>query len=167
MYLVCKYCMKLFNKSNEIDYSFLQLMHDLLLSVVSGSRGRGTRTPCHGLQSSQLHLGLHLSVPDCPPPGGTVMAWVTPSRTGELYQSSVVCVTCSRLLSPYLVCFLSLFPVIYELIRIQLCLSHYLWLYCVFIVLSIQLIWSGLLVTPRCSCLCQPCLVLPCLDWSH
>ncbi len=97
-------------------------------------------------------LGLHLSVliwrspscilsvcpegppvSQCPPiPGGTVMAWVTPSRRGELYQSSVVCVMCSRLLCPYLVCFLSLFRVIYEFIRIQLCLSHYYDYLCIY-----------------------------------
>ncbi len=52
--------------------------------------------------------------PERPPPlpGGTVTAWDTPSGRGELCQGSVVCVMCSRLLCPYLVCFLSLFNVI-------------------------------------------------------
>ncbi len=49
----------------------------------------------------------------------------------------------------------------YELILVQLCLSYYLRLSCVFIVLSVQLISSGLLVTPRCSCVyALPCLAL-------
>ncbi len=52
--------------------------------------------------------------PERPPPlpGGTVTAWDTPSERGELCQGSVVCVMCSRLMCPYLVCFLSLFHVI-------------------------------------------------------
>ncbi len=49
--------------------------------------------------------------PECPPPlplpGSTVTARDAPSGRGELCQSSVVCVMCSRLLCPYLVCFLS------------------------------------------------------------
>ncbi len=46
---------------------------------------------------------------------------------------------------------------------VQLCFSYYLWLTCVFIVLSVQfdVVWSTR--NSRCSCLCQPCLVLPCL----
>ncbi len=52
--------------------------------------------------------------PECPPPlpGGTVKARDEPFGRGELCQSSVVCVMCSRLMFPYLVCFLSLFHVI-------------------------------------------------------
>ncbi len=52
--------------------------------------------------------------PERPPPlpGGTVMAWDTPSGRGELCQGSVVCVICSRLLCPYWFvscpCFMSL-----------------------------------------------------------
>ncbi len=48
----------------------------------------------------------------CAPPGGTVKARDAPSGRGELCQSSVVCVMCSRFMFPYLVCFLSLFNVI-------------------------------------------------------
>ncbi len=60
--------------------------------------------------------------PECPPPlpGSTVTARDVPSRRGELCQTSVVCVLCSRLLFPYLVCFLSSFHVI-EFIRFQVC----------------------------------------------
>ncbi len=47
-----------------------------------------------------------------PLPGGTDTAWDTPSGRGELCQGSVVCVMCSCLLCPYLVCFLSLLSVI-------------------------------------------------------
>ncbi len=66
---------------------------------------------------------------------------------------------CSRLLCPYLVCFLSSSDVI-----ISSFLSSCVFLLsCVCIVLSVQLFR---LVTPRCSCLCQPCLVLPCLALS-
>ncbi len=44
---------------------------------------------------------------------------------------------------------------------VQLCLSRYLWFTCVFIVLSVQLIWSGLLITPGVSCLSAlPCPAL-------
>ncbi len=49
---------------------------------------------------------------------------------------------------PPLVSIFGLFPVLvkcdYELIIVQLCLSHYLWLSCVFIVLSVQFdfVWS-------------------------
>ncbi len=52
--------------------------------------------------------------PERPPPlpGGTVTTWDTPSGRGELCQGYVVCVMCSCLLCPYLVCFLSLFHVI-------------------------------------------------------
>ncbi len=98
-----------------------QLRHGLLSSLHR-----------HGFQSSQLRHGPCLSVllwrspscvpvcvcpeglPDRPPPlpGGTVKAQDEPFRRGELCQSSVVCVMCSRLLCPYLVCFLSLFNVI-------------------------------------------------------
>ncbi len=87
----------------------------------------------HGLLSSQLRHGLLcLSVPlwrspscvpvrvcpegppECPPPlpNGTVKARDEPFRRGQLCQGSVVCVICSCLLCPYLVCFLSLFHVI-------------------------------------------------------
>ncbi len=52
--------------------------------------------------------------PECPPPlpGSTVMARDAPSGRGELCQTSVVCVLCSRLLFPYMVSFLSSFHVI-------------------------------------------------------
>ncbi len=52
--------------------------------------------------------------PERPPPlpGGTVTAWDTPSGRGELCQGSVVCVMCSRLMCPDLVCFLSSLDVI-------------------------------------------------------
>ncbi len=54
-----------------------------------------------------------------------------------------VCVMCSHLLCPYLVCFLSSLSAI-ELILVQPCLSNYLWFTCVFIVLSVQFdfVWS-------------------------
>ncbi len=55
-----------------------------------------------------------------------------------------------------------LFPVLvkchYELILVQPCLSNYLWFTCVFIVLSVQLIWSGLLITFPVSLVFKPCL---------
>ncbi len=86
----------------------------------------------HGFQSSQLRHGTCLSVPlwrspSCVPvrvcpegpperppplPDGTVKARDEPFGRGELCQGSVVCVMCSRLMCPYLVCFLSLFNVI-------------------------------------------------------
>ncbi len=54
------------------------------------------------------------------------MAWDTPSGRGELCQGSVVCVMCSRLLCPYLVCFLSLFDVIISLfLSSRVCLIVY------------------------------------------
>ncbi len=55
--------------------------------------------------------------PECPPPlpGSTVTARDAPSRRGELCQTSVVCVLCSHLLFPYLVCFLSSFHAIMSL----------------------------------------------------
>ncbi len=103
-------------------------------AVVAGPReeAMATKTTCHGLQSSQLNLGLCpvCSVLEAPvllsltmsvlrglqsaQPGGTVTARVTPSGRGESCQSSVVCVMCSRLLCPYMVCFLSLFNVIFS-----------------------------------------------------
>ncbi len=81
----------------------------------------------HGFQSSQLRHGHCLSVPlwrspSCVPvrvcpegpperppplPDGTVKAQDEPFGRGELCQGSVVCVICSCLLCPYLVCFLS------------------------------------------------------------
>ncbi len=92
-----------------------------------GTEAKAPKTTCHGLLSSQLCHGLQSSVPlwrspSCVPvrvcpegpperppplPGGTVTAWDTPSGRGELCQGSVVCVMCSRLMCPYLVCFLS------------------------------------------------------------
>ncbi len=72
-----------------------------------------------------------------------------------------MCVICSCLLCPYLVCSLSLFHVImsscvsncvYVIVLITLCI----------IVLSFELISSGQLVTPRC--ILSLCLVLSCLD---
>ncbi len=58
-----------------------------------------------------------LESPECPPPlpGSTVTARDAPSGRGELCQTSVVCVLCSRLLFPYMVCFLSSFHVIMSL----------------------------------------------------
>ncbi len=50
--------------------------------------------------------------PERPLPGGTVTAWDTPSGRGEICQGSVVCVMYSRLMCPYLVCFLSSLSVI-------------------------------------------------------
>ncbi len=54
-----------------------------------------------------------------------------------------------------LVCFLSLYLVIYELILVQLCLSNYLWLSCVLIFLSVQFdfIWSTR-YSPVFLCVC-------------
>ncbi len=51
--------------------------------------------------------------PECPPPlpGSTV---VLCSGRGELCQTSVVCVLCSRLLFPYMVSFLSSFHVVWS-----------------------------------------------------
>ncbi len=46
----------------------------------------------------------------------------------------------------------------YELIMSQLCFSYYLWLPCVFSSCILSSFSSGLLVTPRCSCV--PCLAL-------
>ncbi len=86
----------------------------------------------HGFQSSQLRHGPCLSVPlwrspscvlvricpegppERPPPlpDGTVKARDEPFGRGELCQGSVVCVMCSRLMCPYLVCFLSSLSVI-------------------------------------------------------
>ncbi len=60
--------------------------------------------------SMSVLRGLQSAHP--PLPGGTVTAWDMPSGRGELCQGSVVCVICSCLLCPYLVCFLSLFHVI-------------------------------------------------------
>ncbi len=59
-------------------------------------------------------------------------------------QGSVVCVMCSRLLCPYMVCFLSLFDVIYELSMFQLCLSRYLLITLCILVLSFEFdfVWS-------------------------
>ncbi len=71
---------------------------------------------------------------------------------------SVLCRVCH--LFPPLVSIFGLFPVLvechYELILVQLCFSKYLWLSCVFIVLSVQFdfVWST-----RYS----PMSVLPCL----
>ncbi len=47
--------------------------------------------------------------PERPPPlpDGTVKARDEPFGRGESCQSSVVCVMCSRLMFPYLLCFLS------------------------------------------------------------
>ncbi len=55
--------------------------------------------------------------PECPPPlpGSTVTARDVPSGRGELCQTCFVCVLCSRLLFPYMVCFLSSFHVIMSL----------------------------------------------------
>ncbi len=83
-------------------------------------------------------------------------------RGGELCQSSVVCVMCSRLLCPYLVCFLSLLSVIL-VNSVQLCLSHYLWLSCVFIFLSVQFdfSWSTRYSPVFLSVSILPCPALP------
>ncbi len=76
-------------------------------------------------------------------------------------QSSVLCVLCSRLLCPYWFvscpCSVSLL-----IILVQLCLSNYLCVSCVFIVLSVQLVLSG--PTRYSVPVCLLCLVLPCLD---
>ncbi len=86
----------------------------------------------HGFQSSQLRHGPCLSVPlwrspscvpvrvcpegppERPPPSPMELFRLGTSLSGggELCQGSVVCVICSCLLCPYLVCFLSLFHVI-------------------------------------------------------
>ncbi len=63
-----------------------------------------------------------------------------------IHIMSVICRVC--LVFPPLVSIFGLFPVLvkcdYELILVQLCLSHYLWLSCVLIVLSVQFdfVWS-------------------------
>ncbi len=110
-------------QSSQLRYGLQssQLHHGLLSSLHR-----------HGFQSSQLRHGPCLSVPlwrspSCvlvrichegpperraPPPDGTVKARDEPLGRGELCQGSVVCVMCSRLLCPYMVCFLSLFHVI-------------------------------------------------------
>ncbi len=77
-------------------------------------------------------------------------------------QSSVVCVMCSRLLFPYLVCFLFLISVIMSLVlsRCDCQLS------CVFIFLSVQFnfIWSTHYSLVLVSVSTLPCPALPCLD---
>ncbi len=61
-----------------------------------------------------------------PLPGGTVKARDEPFGRGELCQSSVVCVLCSRLMFPYLVCFLSSLSVIISLfLSSRVCLIVY------------------------------------------
>ncbi len=96
--------------------------------------------------------------PECPPPplpGGTVTARVAPSGRGELCQSSVVCVLCSRLMFPYRVIFLSLFNVFISwLLSSCVCLVIYDYP-CVFIVLSVQFdfVWSTR-YSPVFLCVC-------------
>ncbi len=107
-----------------------QLRHGLLSSQLH--HGLLSSMHRHGFQSSQLRYGHCLSVPlwrspscvlvricpegppERPPPlpDGTVKARDEPFGRGELCQGSVLCVMCSRLLCPYMVCFLSLFHVI-------------------------------------------------------
>ncbi len=73
-----------------------------------------------------LSVSVLRGLQSAPPlPGGTVMAWDTPSGRGELCQGSVVC----HLFLP-LVSLFDLFPVLvkchYEFILVQPCLSNYL-----------------------------------------
>ncbi len=79
-------------------------------------------------------------------------------------QSSVVCVMCSRLLCPYLVCFLSLLSVIISSF-LSSCVCD---LSCVFIVLSVQfdlvLVYSLLPSVPVGVSLALSCPALPCLS---
>ncbi len=136
-----------------------------------------TRTTCHGLWPvySALEAPVLYPVrvclegpPQCPPPipGGTVTWWVVPSGRGELCQSSAVCVLCSRLLCPYLVCFLSLLSVIISSFFHSAVFVNYLWLSCVFIVLSVQFdfVWSTRYSSVFLSVSILPSPALPCLE---
>ncbi len=63
---------------------------------------------------------------------GTVTVWDTPSGRGELCQGSVVCVMCSRLLCPYLVCFMSLWVKYVPAVFMWLCVNYPVYLVPVF-----------------------------------
>ncbi len=119
-----------------------QLRHGLLSSL--HRHGLLSSLHRHGFQSSQLRHGPCLSVllwrsPSCVPvrvcpegpperppplPGGNVKARDEPFGRGELCQSSVVCVLCSRLMCPYLVCFLSSSNVIISLVCSAVCVNY-------------------------------------------
>ncbi len=122
---------------------------------------------CSALEVPVLWSCLCLSrgPPERPPPlpGGTVKARDEPFGRGGVM--SVLCRVC-HVFPPHVSIF-GLFPVLvkchYELIRVQLCLSRYLWFTCVFIVLYIQFdfIWSTRY--SRCFLSALSCPVLPCL----
>ncbi len=81
---------------------------------------------------------------------------------------SVLCRVCQ--VFPPLVSTFGLFPILvkcdYQFILIQLCLSHYLWLSCVFIVLSIQydFVWSTRYSPVFLLVSALPCHALPCFS---
>ncbi len=114
-----------------------------------------------------VHVGPE-GPPECPPPlpGGNLTARVAPSGRGELCQSSVVYVRCSRLLFPHSVCFLSLLNVIISsfssscvflsLSMIILCIYspfYSVWFCLVYSLLPMFLLVSAL-----------PCHALPCFS---
>ncbi len=110
-----------------------------------------------------VHVGP-AGPPECPPPlpGGNLTARVAPSGRGELCQ-------CMSGVPPLDSTF-GLFPILvkcdYQFILIQLCLSHYLWLSCVFIVLSIQydFVWSTRYSPVFLLVSALPCHALPCFS---
>ncbi len=110
-----------------------------------GTEAKAPKTTCHGLLSSQLRHGLLSSLHR----HDLLSSWC---------QSSVVCVMCSRLLCPYLVCFLSSSDVIISSFLSSCdCVNYPVYLVPVFWV-RFRLVYSLLPVFP----VCQPCLVLPC-----
>ncbi len=100
-------------------------------SVVAGLRGPRPRRPPPLVSICLFRSGgprpvSYLCV--CPEEPPECLAPLAPSGRGELCQSSVVCVLCSRLLFPYLVCFLSLLSVIISLFSSSgICLSIYVY----------------------------------------
>ncbi len=85
---------------------------------------------------------------------------------GGSYISPLLCVSCVPPLVSIFDLFLVLVKCDYEFILVQLCLSHYIWLSCVFIVLSIKFdfVWSTRYSPVFLSASALPCLALPCLE---
>ncbi len=77
-----------------------------------------------------------------------------------------MCVMCSRLLCPYLVCFPVLVSCRYELICVQLCVCDYVLITLCILVLSFEFafVWSTRYSPVFLSMSVMPCLALPCLD---
>ncbi len=99
-------------QSSYTHASELQLRHGLLSSL--HRHGPCLSVPLWRSPSCVLVRICPEGPPERPPPlpDGTVKARDEPFGRGELCQGSVVCVMCSRLLCPYLVCFLSSLSVI-------------------------------------------------------